>query len=113
MATTTSRSATGSPCASCVSRAGWYLISQGRNEAWELPLLPQKVETKQSRDAVQALDCFVALASFNDGGGLSSPPVKDHAGNDEHRRHCQHLRKRFRGGPFGGFLHVYPPKTWA
>lgn len=68
------------------------------------------METKRSRDAELALDRFVALAFLNDGLGLSSPPVEDHAGNDEHRRHRQHLRKRFRGSPFGGFLHVYLPR---
>jgi hypothetical protein len=45
--------------------------------------------------------------------GLSSPPVEDHAGNDEHGRHRKHLRKRFRGRPLGGLFHVYPPKNWA
>src|ERR1700682_1404290 len=34
------------------------------------------------------------------------PPVKHHAGDDEHRRHRQHLRKRLRGRPLGGFLHA-------
>jgi hypothetical protein len=41
---------------------------------------------------------------------LASSPVENDAGDDEHRRHRQHLRKRFRGRPFAGFLHVYLPK---
>jgi len=39
-----------------------------------------------------------------------STHVKHDAGDDEHRRHRQHLRKRFRGRPFGGFLHVQLPR---
>ena len=38
------------------------------------------------------------------------PPVKDNAGDDEHCRHRQHLRKRFRGRPLGGFLHAVLPR---
>ena len=38
------------------------------------------------------------------------PRIKDKAGDDEHGRHRQHLRKRFRGCPFGGFLHAVPPR---
>src|ERR1700761_634864 len=94
-------SATRSPRASSASPAVWCLTLQSRNEA---------METKRSRDAEQTLDRFVALPPPEDGVGCSSPPVEDHAGNDDHRRHRQHLRKRFRGGPFGGFLHVYLPR---
>ena len=39
-----------------------------------------------------------------------SPPVKHKAGDDEHGRHRQHLRERFRGRPFGGFLHAVLPR---
>src|SRR5438132_13880883 len=41
---------------------------------------------------------------------LQSPHIEHAAGDDEHRRHRQHLRERFRGRPFGGFLHVYLPR---
>src|ERR1700733_8522144 len=33
-------------------------------------------------------------------------PIKNDAGDDEHCRPRQHLRERFRGSPFGGFLHA-------
>src|SRR3954466_8950334 len=36
--------------------------------------------------------------------------VKHDAGDDEHRRHRQHLRKRFRGRPLGGLLHTCLPR---
>ena len=39
-----------------------------------------------------------------------SPPIKDDAGDDKHCRHRQHLRKRFRGRPLGGFLHAVLPR---
>jgi hypothetical protein len=39
-----------------------------------------------------------------------SPRVKNKAGDDEHCRHRQHLRKHFRGRPFGGFLHAVLPR---
>src|ERR1700730_19098014 len=42
--------------------------------------------------------------------GLSSPHIKDEAGDDEHCRHRQHLRERFRGRLFGGFLHADLPR---
>src|ERR1700688_1487662 len=46
-----------------------------------------------------------------------SPPVEYKTGDDEHCRHRQHLRERFRGRPFGGFLHADLPRlghwTWA
>ena len=38
-----------------------------------------------------------------------SPHVKHEAGDDEHCRHRQRLRKRIRGSPLGGFLHAYSP----
>ena len=38
------------------------------------------------------------------------PRVEDKAGDDEHGSHRQHLRKRFRGRPFGGFLHAILPR---
>ena len=41
---------------------------------------------------------------------VSHHPSRTHAGDDEHRRHRQHLRERFRGCPFGGFLHAYLPR---
>ena len=41
---------------------------------------------------------------------VGSPHIEHDAGDDEHRRHRQHLGKRFRGRPFGGFLHVYLPR---
>ena len=47
------------------------------------------------------LDCFVAYSSQV----APLARVEDNAGDDEHSRHRQHLRKRFRGRPFGGFLH--------
>jgi hypothetical protein len=37
--------------------------------------------------------------------------IKDEAGDDEHGRHRQHLRKRFRGRLFGGFLHAVLPRS--
>src|SRR6478672_10921484 len=39
-----------------------------------------------------------------------SPPVEHEAGDDEHRRHRQHSRERFRGCPLGGFLHAILPR---
>ena len=33
-------------------------------------------------------------------------PVEQDAGDDEHRRHRQHMRERSRGRPLGGFLHA-------
>ena len=39
-----------------------------------------------------------------------SSPMKHKAGDDEHRRHRQHLRKCFRGRPLGGFLHTGLPR---
>jgi hypothetical protein len=39
-----------------------------------------------------------------------SPRIEDKAGDDEHCRHRQHLRERFRGRPFTGFLHAVPPR---
>jgi hypothetical protein len=39
-----------------------------------------------------------------------SPRIKDQAGDDEHSRHRQHLRERFRGRPFTGFLHTVLPR---
>jgi hypothetical protein len=42
--------------------------------------------------------------------GSPSPPIEDKTGDDEHRRHRQRLRERFRGGPFGGFLHAVLPR---
>jgi hypothetical protein len=39
----------------------------------------------------------------------SSSPIEDKTGDDEHGRHRQHLRERFRGRPFGGFLHIVLP----
>ena len=41
----------------------------------------------------------------------SSSRIKDKAGDDEHGRHRQHLRKRFRGRLFGGFLHAVLPRS--
>jgi hypothetical protein len=38
------------------------------------------------------------------------PRIKDQAGDDEHSRHRQHLRERFRGRPFTGFLHAVLPR---
>ncbi len=35
-----------------------------------------------------------------------SLPVEQYAGDDEHRRHRQHMRERFRGRPLGGLLHA-------
>jgi hypothetical protein len=43
------------------------------------------------------------------GMGLSTH-IKDKAGDDEHCRHRQRLRERFRGSPFGGFLHALLPR---
>ena len=40
----------------------------------------------------------------------SSSRIKDKAGDDEHGRHRQQLRKRFRGRLFGGFLHTVLPR---
>src|SRR6266849_4882205 len=54
----------------------------------------------------QKAGCFVALLLAM----TASPPVKDNAGDDEHCRHRQHLRKRFRGRPLGGFLHAVLPR---
>ena len=34
-------------------------------------------------------------------------PVEQDAGDDEHRRHRQHMRERSRGRPLGGFLHAF------
>jgi hypothetical protein len=41
---------------------------------------------------------------------ISSSRIKDKAGDDEHRRHRQQLRKRFRGRLFGGFPHTVLPR---
>src|SRR5258708_31196871 len=38
------------------------------------------------------------------------PHIKHKAGDDEHRRHRQRLRKHFRGRPLGGFLHAVLPR---
>jgi hypothetical protein len=38
------------------------------------------------------------------------PRIKDKTGDDEHSRHRQHLRERFRGRPFTGFLHAVLPR---
>ncbi len=38
------------------------------------------------------------------------PPIEDEAGDDEHCRHRQHLRERFRSRPLGGFLHASLPR---
>ena len=37
------------------------------------------------------------------------PRVEDEAGDDDHGRHRQRLRERFRGRLFGGFLHALSP----
>ena len=39
-----------------------------------------------------------------------SSPIKDKAGDDEHGRHRQRLRERFRGRLFSGFLHSVLPR---
>jgi len=36
--------------------------------------------------------------------------MKDKAGDDEHRRHRQHLRDCFRGCPPGRFMHAFLPR---
>ena len=59
-------------------------------------------------------DASLCDAPQDDGGvccdmGLS-PHIKDKAGDDEHCRHRQRLRERFRGSPFGGFLHALLPR---
>jgi hypothetical protein len=46
---------------------------------------------------------------------VPSPEIEDEAGDDEHSRHRQRLRKHLRGRPLGGFLHAFslahdPPK---
>src|SRR5215471_5105464 len=64
------------------------------------------------------MDCFaepVIRRRFAPTGWLAmtvvrSPHIEHDAGDDEHRRHRQHLRERFRGRPLGGFLHVYLPR---
>ena len=38
---------------------------------------------------------------------LQLTPVEQDAGDDEHRRHRQHMRERSRGRPLGGFLHAF------
>ena len=40
----------------------------------------------------------------------ASPPMEDDAGDNQHCRHRQHLRERFRGRPLGGFLHAVLPR---
>jgi hypothetical protein len=55
------------------------------------------------------LDCFVAYTPRNDSFGFLSH-IKNKAGDDEHCRHRQRLRKRFRGRPLGGFLHAFLPR---
>src|SRR5262249_2272134 len=35
----------------------------------------------------------------------ASPPVEQHAGNNEHCRNREHVCKRFRRSPLGGFFH--------
>src|SRR5262249_34191201 len=40
-------------------------------------------------------------------------PIEQYAGDDEHRRHRQHMCKGFRGRPLGGFLHAGFSLTWA
>ena len=40
----------------------------------------------------------------------SSSRIKDKAGDDEHSRHRQRLRERFRGRLFSGFLHSVLPR---
>jgi hypothetical protein len=54
---------------------------------------------------VQSLESWIA-SSQELLAMTASPRVKDQAGDDDHGRHRQHLRKRFRGRPFGGFLHA-------
>ena len=46
----------------------------------------------------------------NDGLVWFSPPIEHKTGDDEHCRHRQRLRERFRGRPFGGFLHAVLPR---
>src|ERR1700730_1149203 len=60
-------------------------------------------EAIQTGPACAKLDCFVAGAPRNDD---TSPSIEQYAGDDEHRRHRQHMCERFRGRPLGGFLHA-------
>src|ERR1700753_2638711 len=41
---------------------------------------------------------------------LTPPQITDEAGDGEHCRHRQHLRKRFRSRLLGGFFHTHLPR---
>src|ERR1700712_4359712 len=95
MATTPSLLATTSPQAIGRSQAGWCLTSRKRSE---------RQRSDPELRGTKGLDCFVAS------GRAILPYVEDDTGDDEHCRHRQRLRERFRGCPFGGFLHVQLPR---
>src|SRR5712672_2246307 len=102
MATMIWPSATRSPRAVSRSREGWFHILRKRNELGSSEAIQSYAERLKSGLLLHSQ--VPALA-----------PVEDNAGDDEHRRHRQHLRKRLRGRPFGGFLHAFslahdPPK---
>src|ERR1700726_493698 len=93
MATMIWPSATRLPRAISCSREGWFHILRKRNEGARSEAIQSYAERLKSELLLHSR--VPALA-----------PVEDNAGDDEHRRHRQHLRKRLRGRPFGGFLHT-------
>src|SRR4249920_1352462 len=100
MVTTISPSAMRSPPDTSHLRVGWCRTSRKRSSDL------RGNEAIQSYAKLIRSDCFAALHSH----WRFSSPVEDNTGDDEHCRHRQRLRERFRGRPFGGFLHVQLPR---
>ena len=67
-------------------------------------------ETPRKSAAPQDDGCMYGCRALSFSLMGPSPPIKDDAGDDKHCRHRQHLRKRFRGRPLGGFLHAVLPR---
>jgi hypothetical protein len=71
-------------------------------------MIRRHCEERSDEASMRTFDNGLLRIARNDDVTITA--VEHDAGDDEHRRHRQHLRERFRGRPFGGFLHVYLPR---
>ena len=101
----------GGGCGGVSGVMAWASRQRRRGGVILIPALhptPPRIAPRVKFGDPESKRCSFRLA--RGGRRNSSSPVEDKAGDDEHRRHRQRLRERFRGRPFCGFLHANLPR---